>query len=294
MSKREENHPKYNEDMMKPFTSSSSDPNQPEEKDSEKSSSQDREQSSSDNQQEDNQVTDDQESIKDTSTEETPFHSTSNSDSEKSPEIPAEDHADDSLVDPSISESDQTADVEFSQEEVVPLTDEKDQGIPKADDQSEVKREGPTEDSDSDSEVDGGKPEPTEDDDDADTIIASEGLGLGAVEETQSESPSDNEKDEETLKQEEKTQEEEDSSAANDGKKRKNKKNKPSGRIRFIPIWFRVILVLFLVIASVIVGAMVGYGIIGPGGNPMDVFEPDTWYHIYDIIFDGTEAERQR
>ncbi|RKL68449.1 hypothetical protein CR203_05875 [Salipaludibacillus neizhouensis] len=215
-----------------------------------------------------------------------------NSDTEKSPKVPAEDHADDSLVDPSISESDQTADVEFSREAGVPLTAEKDQEIPKADDQSEVKREGPTEDSDSD--VDGGKPEPTEDDDDADTIIASGGLGLGAVEETQSESPSDNEKDEETLKQEEKTQEEEDSSAANDGKKRKNKKNKPSGRIRLIPIWFRVILVLFLVIASVILGAMVGYGIIGPGGNPMDVFEPDTWYHIYDIVFDGTEAERQR
>lgn len=84
-------------------------------------------------------------------------------------------------------------------------------------------------------------------------------------------------------------------SASGDGKKRKDRKKKQkSGRIRLIPIWFRLILILFFISVALVLGAMMGYAILGEGGNPMDVLEPETWYHIYDLIFDGTEMERQR
>ncbi|WP_244895351.1 DNA-directed RNA polymerase subunit beta [Evansella clarkii] len=69
-----------------------------------------------------------------------------------------------------------------------------------------------------------------------------------------------------------------------EGKKGKKKRK---GRIRLIPVWLRLVIVLFLFAASLVIGAMVGYGIIGEG-NPMDIFEQETWLHIYDIIYEGT------
>ncbi|WP_026691562.1 DNA-directed RNA polymerase subunit beta [Alteribacter aurantiacus] len=66
----------------------------------------------------------------------------------------------------------------------------------------------------------------------------------------------------------------------------KYSKKKP-GRIRLIPIWLRIILVVLFLFISLVAGAMIGYGVVGDG-NPVDVFERDTWYHIVDIIY-GTE-----
>lgn len=74
----------------------------------------------------------------------------------------------------------------------------------------------------------------------------------------------------------------------------KEKAVKPKrGRIRLIPIWLRVIIILILLVASLIGGAMFGYGVIGDG-EPRDVLDRDPWYHIYDIIFEDTDRERTR
>lgn len=54
-------------------------------------------------------------------------------------------------------------------------------------------------------------------------------------------------------------------------------------QVRIFPIWLRIILVLLLLIGAAVVGAMVGYGIIGDG-NPGDVLKKETWVHILDII----------
>lgn len=53
---------------------------------------------------------------------------------------------------------------------------------------------------------------------------------------------------------------------------------------RLIPIWLRVVITAFLLMLSVILGTMVGYGVIGEG-EPMKALQPSTWQHIYDLIY---------
>ncbi|KMK78347.1 hypothetical protein AB990_02325 [Alkalihalobacillus pseudalcaliphilus] len=55
------------------------------------------------------------------------------------------------------------------------------------------------------------------------------------------------------------------------------------GRIRLIPLWLRIPIVVALFGGSLILGLMVGYGIIG-GREPADAIRPEIWYHILDII----------
>lgn len=54
-------------------------------------------------------------------------------------------------------------------------------------------------------------------------------------------------------------------------------------QIRLIPIWLRVVIVLILVVVATVVGAMVGYSVIGEG-KAMDVLKIETWQHIFDIM----------
>ncbi|KOS60786.1 DNA-directed RNA polymerase subunit beta [Lysinibacillus agricola] len=54
-------------------------------------------------------------------------------------------------------------------------------------------------------------------------------------------------------------------------------------QIRLIPIWLRVVLIIVLVVVAAILGAMFGYSVIGQG-KAMDVFKPETWRHIFDIM----------
>lgn len=73
---------------------------------------------------------------------------------------------------------------------------------------------------------------------------------------------------------------------------RRNKKKKKKNawfwkRTRLIPIWFRILLSLVLILLAAVAGAMVGYTLIGDGTNPMEVLNPDTWIHIFDIIYGG-------
>ncbi|MEB2300669.1 DNA-directed RNA polymerase subunit beta [Lysinibacillus xylanilyticus] len=54
-------------------------------------------------------------------------------------------------------------------------------------------------------------------------------------------------------------------------------------QIRLIPIWLRVVLIIILVVVAAVLGAMIGYSVIGQG-KAMDVFKPETWQHIFDIM----------
>ena len=54
-------------------------------------------------------------------------------------------------------------------------------------------------------------------------------------------------------------------------------------QIRLIPIWLRIVIILVLLMIAAVVGAMVGYSVIGEG-KAMDVFKPATWQHIFDIM----------
>ncbi|UTR16240.1 DNA-directed RNA polymerase subunit beta [Salipaludibacillus sp. LMS25] len=75
-------------------------------------------------------------------------------------------------------------------------------------------------------------------------------------------------------------------------KTKRQKRREKKGRIRLIPIWLRLLIIVIALMISLILGAMIGYWLLGDGGDPRDVLKPETWYHIYDIIFDGTERQR--
>ena len=63
------------------------------------------------------------------------------------------------------------------------------------------------------------------------------------------------------------------------------KKHNPNQkiRIRLVPIWARILIVLFLMTIALIGGAMVGYSVMGDG-EAMDVFKKSTWTHIVDLV----------
>ncbi|HLS66174.1 MAG TPA: DNA-directed RNA polymerase subunit beta [Pseudogracilibacillus sp.] len=66
---------------------------------------------------------------------------------------------------------------------------------------------------------------------------------------------------------------------------RKVRRNeKKQYHIRKFPIWLRMIVVVILAIIALIAGLMFGYGVLGDG-NPFDVLQKDTWFHIRDIIY---------
>jgi hypothetical protein len=94
--------------------------------------------------------------------------------------------------------------------------------------------------------------------------------------------------------QHDKDQTNEDEMEPTQKKTKQQKRREKKGRIRLIPIWLRLLIVAVAMVISLILGAMIGYWLVGDGGDPRDVLKPDTWYHIYDIIFDGTERQRTR
>lgn len=64
---------------------------------------------------------------------------------------------------------------------------------------------------------------------------------------------------------------------------------KPNGRIkvRLLPIWLRLLLVIGLIFFALLSGALIGYSVIG-GGEATDVFKKSTWTHIIDIVNKNT------
>ncbi len=65
--------------------------------------------------------------------------------------------------------------------------------------------------------------------------------------------------------------------------KEETKKNTERIKIRLIPIWLRVVLVIVLSIFSLLIGVVFGYGVIGDG-HPIDAFKKSTWTHIIDLV----------
>lgn len=61
------------------------------------------------------------------------------------------------------------------------------------------------------------------------------------------------------------------------------KPKRKSVRVRLFPIWLRIIVVLLLVMISALLGAAVGYGMIGDG-EILDAFKTSTWTHILDLV----------
>ena len=59
-------------------------------------------------------------------------------------------------------------------------------------------------------------------------------------------------------------------------------------RIRLLPIWLRIILVLLLFIIVAAIGLVFGYSVIGEGESS-DALKWSTWKHILDIM-NGVEG----
>ncbi len=78
--------------------------------------------------------------------------------------------------------------------------------------------------------------------------------------------------------------EDEEQAASRAEMRKKERKTTRQLKVRVFPIWLRLIVIVVFCAAALVGGAMVGYGIIGKG-NPMDVFNMDTWTHIRDIIY---------
>ncbi|OLO42429.1 hypothetical protein BTR23_03550 [Alkalihalophilus pseudofirmus] len=67
----------------------------------------------------------------------------------------------------------------------------------------------------------------------------------------------------------------------------KNRKKRKKERIRIVPIWLRLFIVILLCGVSLVAGLMVGFGVIG-NGTPTEILQRETWEHIMNII-SGTE-----
>lgn len=61
------------------------------------------------------------------------------------------------------------------------------------------------------------------------------------------------------------------------------RKQSKSRKIRLIPIWLRFLIIFMLLILSLVIGAMIGYGVIGDGAL-FDVFKKSTWQHMIDFV----------
>ena len=54
-------------------------------------------------------------------------------------------------------------------------------------------------------------------------------------------------------------------------------------RIRLIPIWLRIVLLVIFTGVFAVAGATVGYSVLG-NGNAGDVLKGSTWAHIIDLV----------
>ena len=53
-------------------------------------------------------------------------------------------------------------------------------------------------------------------------------------------------------------------------------------RIRLIPIWLRLVLLLAGIVCMATLGTLIGYSVMGDG-KPYEIFDKETWIHIIDL-----------
>ncbi|SDJ28056.1 DNA-directed RNA polymerase subunit beta [Salimicrobium halophilum] len=68
-----------------------------------------------------------------------------------------------------------------------------------------------------------------------------------------------------------------------EAKEEKATTRKEKHKRRALPIWLRVLLVLFFSLLALAIGLMIGYSVLG-SGDPLDVFDWSIWQHIIDIM----------
>ena len=63
-----------------------------------------------------------------------------------------------------------------------------------------------------------------------------------------------------------------------------HKETKTNGniRIRMIPIWLRLVLLLAGIVCMATLGTIIGYSVIGDG-KPFEIFDKETWIHIIEL-----------
>lgn len=54
-------------------------------------------------------------------------------------------------------------------------------------------------------------------------------------------------------------------------------------RVRLFPIWMRIVIIAVLFFLLVIIGAVIGYSVIGEGSFT-EVFQKSTWTNIFDLV----------
>ncbi|MBD8069457.1 DNA-directed RNA polymerase subunit beta [Bacillus sp. PS06] len=59
-------------------------------------------------------------------------------------------------------------------------------------------------------------------------------------------------------------------------------------RLRLIPIWLRLLIIIGLIVLSAVVGVIVGYSVIG-NGEPTEALDKSTWQHIIDLVVKDKE-----
>ncbi|WLV24167.1 DNA-directed RNA polymerase subunit beta [Aciduricibacillus chroicocephali] len=63
----------------------------------------------------------------------------------------------------------------------------------------------------------------------------------------------------------------------------RKQKRVEKGHSQSIPIWLRIVLLLTISLMALLIGAIIGYGVVGDG-VPTDALKFDTWSHIVDLV----------
>lgn len=87
----------------------------------------------------------------------------------------------------------------------------------------------------------------------------------------------------EEVKKAKKSKETKKANKANKSQESTEQNKKIRIRIRLLPIWLRVLLVLIFMVVSILVGLIVGYSVIG-SGEASDALDQSTWQHIIDLV----------
>jgi hypothetical protein len=67
------------------------------------------------------------------------------------------------------------------------------------------------------------------------------------------------------------------------GKRKLTNDGRFSIRLRLIPIWLRLVIILVVSVIAAFVGAYFGYVVLGDGKSS-EVFSQSTWQHIFDLV----------